>query len=82
MNFRAYKKQDEINEQIVEAKSSKEIIDAMSNEAQVKTVSVPVDIEEFGLNNILVSRAKEALALTYNPRSRRGPYNKHKVTYK
>lgn len=54
----------------------------MSNEAQVKTVSVPVDIEEFGLNNILVSRAKEALALTYNPRSRRGPYNKHKVTYK
>ena len=82
LNFRAYKKQDEINEQIVEAKSSKEIIDAMSNEAQVKTVSVPVDIEEFGLNNILVSRAKEALALTYNPRSRRGPYNKHKVTYK
>lgn len=54
----------------------------MSNEAQVKTVSVPVDIEEFGLNNILVSRAKEALALTYNPRSRRGPYNKHNVTYK
>lgn len=70
-------------EQIVETISSKEIIDAMSNEAHVKTVSVPVDIEEFGLNSILVSRAKEALALTYNPRSRRrGPYNKHKVTYK
>lgn len=81
--FRAYKNQNEIKQEILKAKGSKEIIDALSDESQVKTVYVDIDLHEFGLDKLLESRAKEALTLTYNPRSRRrGPYNSHKVTYK
>lgn len=81
--FRAYKNQSELKEEILNAKSTKKVLELMNDESQVKTIYTEIDLQEFGLDKLLESRAKEALTLTYMPRSRkRGPYNSHKVTYK